>query len=251
MHNMSNKKNILIIEDEIATAKELMKKLTALNYMVAGITCNLSESLTILERKNVNVALVGIRLSNSEDIVELVMTIKNRFNLQVIFISSHSDKKMVSRAVRIQPDGYIEKPFRLEDIYAAVEGAKNKIKPENDHCPNCYQIMNKPQKEYIFVKKNDVHVKVEFKWLIWIKSDGNYLELFCFDNNFLIRASLKEFMKKLPPEKFIQVHKSHCVNIEYINSVGYNFCNLTKNINIPIGRSFLENVKACLSIEGF
>jgi len=91
-------------------------------------------------------------------------------------------------------------------------------------------------------------IKIRFDDLIWIKSELNYLELYCRENKHLIRSSLKEFIDKLPSESFLQVHKSYCINLKYITAIDHSNIWL-KDVQIPIGRSYVETVKKLLNVE--
>jgi DNA-binding LytR/AlgR family response regulator len=103
-------------------------------------------------------------------------------------------------------------------------------------------------KDSIFIRKDYLLVKIRFDELLWIKAEGNYVELHCKDKRHLVRSSLKDILKKLPSEKFIQVHKSYSVNLEFIAAIDHRKIRIDET-EIPIGRSYLENVLKTLDIE--
>ncbi len=84
---------------------------------------------------------------------------------------------------------------------------------------------------------------------MWIKSDGNYLELYCRNNKkYLVRSTLKDFLNKLPKNIFLQTHKSYSVNVNYINAIEYSHV-IIEEQQIPIGRLFVDTVKKTLHID--
>ena len=103
-------------------------------------------------------------------------------------------------------------------------------------------------KDSIFIRKDYLLVKIRFDELLWIKSEGNYIELHCRDKRHLVRSSLKDILKKLPSQKFIQVHKSYSVNLEFISAIDHRKIRID-DADIPIGRSYVENVLKTLNIE--
>jgi DNA-binding LytR/AlgR family response regulator len=71
-------------------------------------------------------------------------------------------------------------------------------------------------------ENNKVVLAIKYNQLLYIKSAGNYLELFYFTgekiNKELIRMSFKELDEILTDPKIIRVHRSYMVNTLYINS---------------------------------
>lgn len=71
-------------------------------------------------------------------------------------------------------------------------------------------------------ENNKVVLAIKYNQLLYIKSAGNYLELFYFTgektNKELIRMSFKELDDIISDPKVIRVHRSYMVNTVYINS---------------------------------
>ncbi|MBN2612155.1 MAG: response regulator [Bacteroidales bacterium] len=247
---MPDKIRILIIEDELIIAEDMKEKLQDLGYSVAGIACDTEESMKFIDISLPDIALVDIQLRDNDNGIELAGTLKTKYNIPVVFITSHSDRNTVEQAKNVEPEGYIVKPFEKEDLFTAIELAifrhdKQNNLPETNENEETRNIVIK---DCIFIKKDYMLIKVKFSDLKWIKAEGNYLELYCIENKHLIRSSLKNFIDKLPSELFLQVHKSFCVNISFITSVEYSSVALDKTI-VPIGRSYLDHVKKVLNID--
>jgi len=84
---------------------------------------------------------------------------------------------------------------------------------------------------------------------MWIRSDGNYLELYCREGKkHLIRSPLKDFLNKLPPDLFLQVHKSYAVNIKHIDAIEYTMISV-ENKSIPVGRKFIDEIRKTLGVD--
>ncbi len=50
----------------------------------------------------------------------------------------------------------------------------------------------------------------------YIQSDGNYLELHTDEATYLVRATFKKMSRHLDPERFVRIHRSTVVNLEYV-----------------------------------
>ena len=203
-------------------------------------------SVSISKEKIPDIALVDIKLQHGDDGIELANSIKEEHDIPVVFISSLSDKETIERAKFIKPGGYIVKPFEKSDLYSSIEialfnypGISLGKKETNQGA-----II----KDSIFIRKDYMLIKIKFDELQWIKSEGNYLELYCLENKHLIRSTIKEFIKKLPATMFIQIHKSYCINVNHISKIEHSSVWI-KTIQLPIGRSYVDSIKSLLNIE--
>lgn len=241
---------VLIVEDELIIAEDMKEMLQELGYEVIGIASEYDEAVEILGTDVPDIALVDIHLRGAEDGIALAHTIRNTYDIPTVFVSSYSDRDTVEKAKQAQPEGYIVKPFIKEDLFTAVEiaifnHAKNqRILPLDARGNGETAVL----RDHIFIRKDYMMIKVRFDDLVWIKSEMNYLELICQEDKHIVRSTLKEFVDKLPPDQFLQVHKSFCINIRHITAIDHSSIWLKKN-RIPIGRSYLGSVKKALNLE--
>ena len=245
-----SKTRILIVEDELIIAEDIRSELEGLGYEVAGIATSYDIALEMLEEHQPDIMLIDIIISGDKDGIELAGAIREREDLPLIFLTSHSDAATVERAKKVKPDAYIVKPFERADLYTAIEiafsnysekeaGKKDEPKDEKN---------NFILKDSIFIKKDYILIKVKFDEIKWLKSEGNYVELHCDVKKHLVRSSLREFLDKLPSSTFIQTHKSFAVNINHIDSINHANIHIGKD-EIPIGRTFLDPIKKLLNLD--
>jgi hypothetical protein len=48
---------------------------------------------------------------------------------------------------------------------------------------------------------------------------GNYVEVYCGQQTYLMRATMKQVEEKLPPGKFIRIHRSHIVKLDDVERI--------------------------------
>ncbi len=111
-----------------------------------------------------------------------------------------------------------------------------------------YKIIDEKGKEYDSIILND---------LVYIKSDGNYLDLFLLTegaalNRITIRQRLKVILDDLPESKFYNCHKSFVVNLEHVNQISGNARNYVlelkvDEVEIPVSRSKGKELQEMLS----
>jgi two-component system, LytTR family, response regulator LytT len=240
----------LIVEDELIIAEDMKGMLEEMNHQVIGIASDCHEADEILAFEIPDIALIDIHLRGGDDGILLARSIREKHDIPIIFITSYSDTTTVDKAKQVNPDGYIVKPFEKADLYTSIEIAifnyagKKKSLPVNESEENRNVVI----KDSIFIRKDYMLIKIRFEDLFWIRSEMNYLELFCRDAKHLIRSTLKDFVDKLPSGTFLQVHKSYCINTLQITAIDHGNVWLGE-VQIPIGRAYLETVKKTLNLE--
>lgn len=247
---MSNLK-VLIVEDEAIIAEDIKLQLLKLGYQVTGISDTYDTSLKMMEEEVPDIVLVDIRLGGEKDGVDLVEMIREKYDIPAIFLTSHADKATVERAKKVNPEGYLLKPFKRDDLYTSIEIAfANYIERHTSlQASKVFENDNTPvTRNSIFVKKDHLLIKIRFDELKWIKAERNYVELHCDDKMHITRSTLKEFLDKLPQDQFIQVQRSYAVNVDHITAIEFSAVFLGKT-EIPVGRSYFESIKNRLSID--
>lgn len=241
---------ILIVEDELIIAEDMKVMLNELHYEVTGVARDIKAAEEKLKSEIPDIALVDIQLKNNDNGIELGKSIKENYNIPIVFVTSHSDKTTLDKAKLINPEGYIVKPFEKADLYTSIELAifnyTSRNKKESETRKSIAD--NVVLKDSIFIRKDYMLVKIKFDDLKWIQSDDNYLKLYCTENKHLIRSTLKEFIEKLPVATFLQVHKSYCINIKFITAINKSSVWIQK-VEIPVGRSYIENISKVLKLE--
>mgnify|MGYP001517338658 CR=1 FL=1 len=108
----------------------------------------------------------------------------------------------------------------------------------------------------IFIRKNEYLKKIAFNDIMWIEASRSYCYIHLTDKTrMIVTYPMAEIMKKLPPELFIQPHRSYLVNKHLINKFIGNMLYIDEQA-FPISRkfkkqvleqfSFLDNIKDTL-----
>lgn len=116
----------------------------------------------------------------------------------------------------------------------------------------------KPNTIHLLDIKNEngsLALRVAPSELVFIKSEGNYLEVYYYQNELkyqLVRNSLKALASDFDSSQFFQCHKSYLVNIQQVVKVNGNARNLTLTLRyvetpIPVSRSKTKLLEAHLS----
>jgi PAS domain S-box-containing protein len=128
---MGNKK-VLVVEDEIAIAEEIIDRLEGLGFDVSGTASSGEDAIKKAEEVRPDLVLMDIKLEGAMDGVEAAGQIHTRFGVPVVYLTAHSDRKTLERAKVTEPFGYITKPFEDRDLKIGVEIALYKHEMEKE-----------------------------------------------------------------------------------------------------------------------
>lgn len=152
---------------------------------------------------------------------------------------------------------YVELPeaFRssLEIIYFRTQDElENYLKANNLNICHVrsHQFLSAPEDadkvpsvpDGLFVRQNDYFRKIPFADIMWIEASRSYSYIHVTGNSRIITTHpLIEVKNKLPPEQFIQIHRSFVVNRNFVDKFVGNTLYISKQ-SLPISRKFRDDV---------
>src|SRR5512139_2281228 len=108
---MSAKNRIMIVEDEGVTAMGIQRSLEEIGYAITSVETTAEGAVKKVSVDKPDLVLMDIALAGEMDGIEAAEQIHAKFNIPVVYITAHSDEKIVQRIKKTEPFGYIIKPF--------------------------------------------------------------------------------------------------------------------------------------------
>ncbi len=235
---------ILIVEDNVIIADDMQSMLEEIGYEIVDNVIVYEQAEEVLKTKQVDLVLIDIILASDKTGIDLGKHIRKNYDIPFIFVTSNSDRATVENAKTVKPNGYLVKPFEQQDLYTSIEIAlsnftygveKQGNNLEEEEAPMSSSIL----KDSIFVKKQHLYYRIQFGDIQFIKADNVYLEVNTVDKKFLVRSPLKNYLEKLPKNKFYRAHKSYIVNVDHIDAINSKDI-MINNTLIPISKDFKE-----------
>lgn len=104
-------------------------------------------------------------------------------------------------------------------------------------------------------KKNQP-IQIKASELIYLRSEKNYIELFCHKKEeikkHILRNTLENMQKQLSGNEFIRIHRSYLINKNYAvklftrRSMYFILITEPKKIELPVSRKYLDTVRSIL-----
>ncbi|KPM49781.1 LytR/AlgR family response regulator transcription factor [Jiulongibacter sediminis] len=234
---------ILLIEDEGIIAADMENMLGKMGYEVLETAMDYGEALIRLADETPDLILLDVNLGGKKDGIDLAETINEKYQIPFIFTTSYSDGPTIERAKKVNPTNYLVKPFKQEQLFTAIELAlfkiSKKVAEEEDHRPE--ESDNLVIKDALFIKDKYRYTKLPLSDILWLKAEGNYVEIHMAERKELIRSSLGQFIEKINRKNFFRTHKSYAVNLEYLTRVEPTEVFILDTA-IPISKTFSEDL---------
>lgn len=224
---MNIKLKILIVDDESLARRRISRMLK-----------NEPRVESINEAENGDVALIKVS-ENSPDIIFLDVQMPgcNGFqfleNLRktqskqmpvIVFVTAFD--KYALQAFDYYATDYLLKPFarwRFEESFDLAVSRVSSADKET-YGEKIFQLIESLQTEtsyleWVSVNKNDKITLFKIEEIRWVEAQGNYAMLNLGSLNHLLREKMDALEKKLNPAKFIRIHRSAIINVDFIKEI--------------------------------
>ena len=102
-----------------------------MGYDVAGVAYSGEEAAEKARSLRPDLILMDIMIPGKLDGINVAEMVKSELDIPVIFLTAFSEDKIIERAKKAEPFGYILKPFQDREVKAAIEVAFYKKEMEN------------------------------------------------------------------------------------------------------------------------
>ena len=237
------KVKVLIVEDEVIIADNIADTLEEFGYEVLEPATTYSEALETIEAERPDIAILDIQLSGRKSGVDLAAKINDTYQFPFIFLTSNTDKITLEEAKMVEPLAYLVKPFGKEELYTSIEVALYNYSKRKEQLLDQESLVIK---DALFIKQNKLFLRINFKNILYLKSDHIYLEIVTVnDKKYTVRGSLNNYINKLGPN-FFRSHRSCIVNLDYLQEINFSGI-LIQNVALPIGKKQREEILSRLN----
>jgi DNA-binding LytR/AlgR family response regulator len=236
---------LMIVEDDFVIAHELKLTLEKLGYQTHPVLHQAEDLLEALDEFPTDLVLLDIDLAGDLDGVDIAPKLKTEYQIPFVYLTAKVDTATLSRAALTEPDGYLVKPFREDELKAMLEivlyKSHKKPKPKTENDPQS------TKNQTIFVKNKNRLEKLNLNEVLWIEARDIYCILHTAQGQFVLSHTLKALENSLPSQQFIRIHRSYVVAIDKINAFEDNNVLIGKEY-LPIGKTYKDKLLEQISI---
>ena len=212
--------NIAIIEDEARVLKGIQTLITEHlpDVNIAGTASNIEDAITLLSSNSIHLVLLDVNLGQGTSFE--VLSALPEINFKIVFITAFEEYAL--QAIKYSAFDYLIKPYNPFELLQIIKKVQTQVNSENNNAvmkallDNLKDKQSQPQK-LVLKTASDIYV-IAIADIIRLESDGSYTRFFINDKRkILVSKLLKEYAEMLESNGFLRIHKSHLVNINYID----------------------------------
>jgi two-component system, LytTR family, response regulator len=205
----------LIVEDEPKARRMLREFLAEAPWVeLAGEAADGREAVAFIDRLEPRLVFLDVRLPEMSGLEVLE---KIRHQPEVVFATAY-DRYAVT-AFELGALDYLVKPFGRERFRGMLQRVKRRLALGPDAEPSPARarsaLAGTPLRR-LFARTGDRIVPIPAPAILRVQARGDYAEVHAPGGPFLLHVSLTELAARLDPERFVQVHRSHIVNLDAV-----------------------------------
>ncbi|NLR58016.1 response regulator transcription factor [Chitinophaga polysaccharea] len=225
--------NCLIVDDN-KLARTAMRQLASHveQLQVVGECNSAMEAYNILQKEKIDLLLLDIEMPGMSGL-ELT---RNLGKKRPVIIFTTVKKEYAVEAFELNVADYLIKPVPPARFIQAIEKAREIIDSNNRE-------LQVSDNEFVFIRDNGILKRIRTEDILFLEAMGDYVKLNTPQKFHAIHTTLKALEEKLPPGKFMRVHRSYIVALDKIESIEDGTIIIQKNA-IPVAdayRSALNN----------
>jgi DNA-binding LytR/AlgR family response regulator len=221
----------LVITDDDQRGLDALTKIvgSSPNLEIVFISTDPVLALEFVEKNPVDILITDIIMDKMHGI-QLASKVQ-KMNIPVIICSAYEEYAF--DGYQVDAVHFIKKPATPSSFFRALEKVVIKLpKPPSDYAD-------------VFSRTLAIHEHgsssmslIDPDHIMFMRSEGNYVEIVTTTNKYVILISLSSIMERLPHSVFYRVHKSFAVNLAKIQKIKLETIYLEGGAEVPLGRSY-------------
>jgi DNA-binding NarL/FixJ family response regulator len=123
---------ILVVEDDFLVAMQIEAALTEAGFALSGSAPSGEEALAMAAASRPALVLMDIRLAGTLDGVDTALALFRDRGIRCIFATAHHDPEVRRRAAPAEPLGWLQKPYTMPAMLAAVRQGLADLETDSD-----------------------------------------------------------------------------------------------------------------------
>jgi DNA-binding LytR/AlgR family response regulator len=219
----------IAIDDEPIALDVIRSLVTKISFVqLEQYFTNAFEAIDYLKQHPVDLIFLDIKMPDISGI-EMLHALSNP--PMVIFTTAYSEHAVQS--FELNAIDYLLKPFSQARFLKACNKAQEQFELRSRSVNPVAPLT------HIFIKSGHDQVRIDLNDILYIESNGNYMEFIMPDRKILSRLTMKEVEELLPSSSFVRIHRSYIVAKQQVNKIEKNAVWIRKT-ELPIGPGYAE-----------
>lgn len=225
--NDSPRIRVLLVDDE-PLARDMLREMLQgdAEVEIVGESCNGREALETIRAENPDLIFLDVQMPEVGGF-EVLAALGKEKAPYVIFVTAYDQYAV--RAFEVQALDYLLKPFDQERFDVCWQRARAQIARDRngggggmDQRILALLQELKPGSAYLerlVIKTAGRIYFLDTKEIDWIEAEGNYVSVHSGKKSHLLRETITSLESQLDPKKFVRIHRSSIVRLNFIKEL--------------------------------
>ena len=165
---------------------------------------------------------------------------KNLGHKSPLIVFTTAKKDYAVEAFELNVVDYLIKPVTPSRFLQAVERANEALASDKEE-------VKVEEQEFVFVKDNGILKRINVDDILYLEAMGDYVKVHTSQKFHVLHATLKSIEEKLPPTKFIRVHRSYIVSLSKIDFIQEGVISIGK-ATVPVADTYRTTLNKRLNL---
>jgi DNA-binding LytR/AlgR family response regulator/signal transduction histidine kinase len=173
--------------------------------------------------------------------IELLRLLRGKEFLAV-FVTSHPE--FAAEGFELEAFDYLVKPLTAERFARCAMRLRDFAAMREKACA----FEKEQEAGVITVKQGHDKVKLQLADIRYLEAMKDYTRVVMKDRQYLVLTTLSDLLEKLPPDKFVRIHRSYAVARDKVMGVMGNKVNMAGEAELPVGKLYRYVLKGMLTV---
>lgn len=232
--------NALLLDDIKISREGLATILNKIDPSIQVVaSCGtLEEARQALRAQTIDIAFLDIQLQDGTSF-ELIEDIS--FETKIVFITAYDEHAI--EAIRRGAFDYLLKPINTSDLRNCIQRFKDIEVQNKQHAQQAQAVSAQPvEHKTLGISSVESIDFITIEDIIYLQADGKYTRIKTTKETITSSKNLKIFESLLPESKFLRVHHSYLLNLDYIQKFqkDMSLLQLKDGTQIPVSKARKE-----------
>ena len=238
--------NCIAVDDEPLALKKMKQYIEKVDFLnLLDLIDNGVEAINYIKQHQVDLVFLDIQMNDLTGI-EMLESISRK--PLIVFTTAYEDYAL--QGYELDVTDYLLKPISFKRFLKAIDKVSEIIRQRNPGSLEGFEYKNKEmQIDHLFIKTNNKMQRIDFNDILYVEAMKDYVKIYTYKEKLITLCNIKNFLEKLPKDKFVRIHKSYVVSLNKIEAIKRKNLEIAGK-DIPIGETFKNSLQISLKKTG-
>jgi two-component system LytT family response regulator len=212
------KTRAVVVEDEPIARRQLCDLVSEIDWIdCVGEAADGRTAVAVIDDLKPDLVFLDIEMPelNGLDVLRRI-----EHDPAIVFTTAYD--KFAVAAFELEAIDYLLKPFGRDRLRAALERVRRMVRTNDDEPVSrraedaIAQSSGEGTLTRIFVRDRGRIVPIAVLDIERLEADDDYVAVHTAGRRYLVYLGMNEFEARLDPQRFLRIHRSHIVNLDYV-----------------------------------